>query len=137
MTATDDKKENDVTTSLREAITQSNILYGKAFMAADSSLFIDRYDVNAWIMAPNVKSFTGPNAAAKFYTIAHREMKIRNVILTTTELYSEEDFATELGSFELRGANNEVLNKGKYLVLWKNTSGQWKMYRDCFNSDEP
>lgn len=88
-------------------------------------------------MAPNMNSFTGPGAATKFYTIAYRDMGIRNVILTTTELYGEGDFATESGNFELRGIKNEVLNKGKYLVLWEKISGQWKMFRDCFNSNEP
>lgn len=38
-TMIEEKKENEVTNSLREAIKQSNLLYGKAFMAGDSSLF--------------------------------------------------------------------------------------------------
>ena len=100
-------------------------------------LFIDRYDVNAWIMAPNTTPFTGPIAASYFYTIAYHQMGIRNVILKTNEIYAQGSFATELGNFELRGADNRVLNKGKYIVLWKETNGQWKMFRDCFNSDLP
>jgi ketosteroid isomerase-like protein len=120
---------------LRSAVFQSNRLYGQAFVKGDSLLFISRYDLNAWIMPPNSPSIMGPDAASSFFAIAYHQMNIRNVLLSTKELYDQGSYATEIGSFELRDVANRVLNRGKYVVVWKRTDGRWKMYRDCFNSD--
>jgi ketosteroid isomerase-like protein len=120
---------------LRSAIIQSNRLYGQAFVKNDSLLFINRYDLNAWIMPPNSPAIKGPDAASSFFTIAYHQMNIRNVLLSTKELYDHGGYATEVGTFALRDVANKVLNRGKYVVVWKCTDGQWKMYRDCFNSD--
>jgi len=30
-----------------------------------------------------------------------------------------------------------VLDKGKYIVIWKQEEGQWKLHRDIFNSSMP
>jgi len=30
-----------------------------------------------------------------------------------------------------------MLDKGKYIVIWKKVDGEWKYYRDIFNSDLP
>jgi ketosteroid isomerase-like protein len=120
---------------LRSAVFQSNRLYGQAFVKGDSLLFVNRYDRNAWIMPPNSPALMGPDAPSSFFAIAYHQMNIRNVLLSTNELYDQGDYATEVGSFELRDVANKVLNRGKYVVVWKRTDGKWKMYRDCFNSD--
>ncbi len=35
------------------------------------------------------------------------------------------------------GADNKSLDKGKYVVVWKKQNGNWKMYRDIWNSNMP
>jgi ketosteroid isomerase-like protein len=30
-----------------------------------------------------------------------------------------------------------ALDKGKYIVIWKQEDGQWKLHRDIFNSSMP
>ena len=122
---------------VKQAIEKSNQVYGEAFIKGDSTLFIDRYTRDAWIMNPGAPSLKGATAAATFYTIAYHQMQIRNVILKTGEVVACGDFASETGTFELRDSRNAVLDKGKYLVLWKRTGSGWKMHRDSFNSDGP
>ena len=36
----------------------------------------------------------------------------------------------ELGDYEERNDKNELKNSGKYLVVWKQENGKWKIYRD-------
>jgi hypothetical protein len=43
----------------------------------------------------------------------------------------------EEGNYVIKGEADAVMEKGKYIVLWKNYDGAWKMFRDCFNSDDP
>jgi hypothetical protein len=30
-----------------------------------------------------------------------------------------------------------VLDEGKYIVIWKQVEGQWKLHRDILNSSRP
>ena len=123
--------------NVEEAIEKSNRLYGEAFIKGDSTVFIDRYTPDAWIMNPGAPSLKGPSAAPVFYTIAYHQMNIRNVLLRSQEIVVFGEMASETGTYELRNELNKVLDKGKYLVLWKRTPKGWKMHRDCFNSDGP
>ena len=43
----------------------------------------------------------------------------------------------ETGRYELYDAQNKILDKGKYVVVWKQENGEWKLFRDIFNSDLP
>ena len=54
----------------------------------------------------------------------------RNLSFATTALTGDSDYVVELGNYEERSDMNELKNKGKYLVVWKQENGQWKIYRD-------
>ncbi|MHA7129288.1 YybH family protein [Algoriphagus namhaensis] len=120
---------------VREAIARSNIVYWQAFVQGDSSLFIDRYAKDACIMLPNAPSMCGEMAAQDFFSTAYKLMGIRNGKFTTTEIFGTGQYVTENGLFELRDSTNNLIDNGKYLVLWKNTEEGWKMFRDSFSSN--
>ena len=54
----------------------------------------------------------------------------RNLLFTTTAFTGDPDFMVELGVYEERDDKNNLKNKGKYLVVWKQENGEWKIYRD-------
>ena len=123
--------------SAKAAVAASNKMYGDAFVNADSALFIDRYTSDASIMAPNMPALSGKDGVAGFYRAAYSMMGVRNLALTTTQVYGAGDYFTEEGTYELFAAENKSMDKGKFLVLWKKTDAGWKMHRDIFNSDNP
>ena len=45
-----------------------------------------------------------------------------------------EDTAIEIGKHTLRGEAGNVMDSGKYAVLWKQEDSQWKLHRDIWNS---
>lgn len=49
---------------------------------------------------------------------------------TTNSLFSDGEFLVELGLYEFFDDDNNVKSQGKYLVVWKQENGIWKMYRD-------
>lgn len=123
--------------SVKAAIAASNQLFADAFTKADSSLLIDRYTADGCIFAPNMPAICGSQGIAGFYRAAYDQMGMRNIILTTTQVYGSGDYVTEEGTYELFASENKSIDKGKFLVLWKKTDNGWKMYRDIFNSDNP
>ena len=53
----------------------------------------------------------------------------RTVKYTIISLTGDEEYLIDYGIFEMRDIYN-INSKGKYLVVWKNENGHWKMYRD-------
>ncbi len=35
------------------------------------------------------------------------------------------------------GDGSKNVDKGKYIVVWKKENGDWKVWRDIWNSDNP
>jgi hypothetical protein len=42
--------------------------------------------------------------------------------------------AIEIGRYSLLGANETLMDHGKYLVVWKRFDAQWKLHRDIWNT---
>jgi len=47
------------------------------------------------------------------------------------------DTVFEVGKYTLFGEGDQVLDNGKYIVIWKKDGEQWKLHRDIFNSNMP
>lgn len=57
--------------------------------------------------------------------------------LKTVEVYSQGATATEVGEYALRDKAGKLLDRGKYIVIWHNEGGQWKLLRDMFSTNAP
>ena len=120
----------------KKAIAASNEIFFQAFVKADSSLFIDRYSRDCWIMPPNAQALCGVGAPLEFFKIAYSKVGVRNGKFITIDVFGDGvEFVTEVGFWQLFGANNAPLDDGKFLVLWKKTTDGWKMFRDSFSSN--
>jgi ketosteroid isomerase-like protein len=120
----------------KKAIAISNSIYFQAFVKGDSSIFIDRYAKDCWIMPPNVQALCGANAPLEFFRTAYNKFGLRNGKFITTDVFGDgKEFVTEVGFWQSFDANNKMFDNGKFLVLWKKTPEGWKMFRDSFSSD--
>ena len=54
----------------------------------------------------------------------------RNLLFTTTAFTGDSVYMVDLGIYEERDDKNNLKNKGRYLVVWKQENGEWKIYRD-------
>jgi hypothetical protein len=52
-------------------------------------------------------------------------------------VWGNETTITEEGLFDFKSKEGVTLDKGKYVVVWVNDNGTWKIHRDIFNSDLP
>jgi len=62
---------------------------------------------------------------------------IKTVALETLEVEDFGDSASELGRYTLIGEGDQLIDKGKFLVVWKQDAGQWKLHRDMINTCMP
>jgi len=54
----------------------------------------------------------------------------RKIIYTTTSLTIDKEFIIEVGTYEAKDDKGISKGNGKYLVVWKQENGDWKLYRD-------
>jgi len=120
----------------RIAIAKSNDIYFQAFAKGDSSIFIDRYAKDCWIMTPNEQALCGEGAPLEFFRTAYNQIGLRNGKFITIDVFGDgREYVTEIGFWQSFDAHNKLFDNGKYLVLWKKTPDGWKMFRDSFSSD--
>jgi ketosteroid isomerase-like protein len=120
----------------RKAIAESNAIYFQAFVKGDSSIFIDRYAKDCWIMPPNAPMLRGADAPLRFFKTAYNKFGLRNGKFITIDVFSDgKEFVTEVGYWQSFDAHNTLFDNGKFVVLWKKTTDGWKMFRDSFSSD--
>ena len=56
-------------------------------------------------------------------------------MLVTQEVEVDGDGAWECGTSEWVQPDGQVVDRGKYIVIWKRTESGWKLHRDIMNSD--
>jgi len=62
------------------------------------------------------------------------DMGIRSAKLETIEVEGHGDTAIDEGKYTLRGESGNILDRGKYIVIWKQQAGQWKFHWDIWTS---
>jgi ketosteroid isomerase-like protein len=62
------------------------------------------------------------------------KMKVKRVA-KTIDVWGNGDLLAEEGTASLYDQKGTELDHAKYLVVWKKEDGQWKLFRDMWNSD--
>jgi uncharacterized protein (TIGR02246 family) len=124
------------TTAIRAAIMVPIAHFTEAFRRGDAAGAAAVYTSDGQVLPPNHEFVTGRQAIQAFWQGA-MDMGIKVVTLDTVEVEGLGQTAYEVGTFTLQGAEGQVLDAGKYVVIWKQEAGQWKLHRDIFNSSRP
>ena len=123
-------------TEIRDAIATANENFMAAFKRGDAAGMAALYTENGQILPPNGEFVTGKQAVQTFWQ-ALMDMGIKEAKMEIIEVERLGDTAIEVSEFTLQGEGGQVLDKGKYIVIWKQEQGQWKLHRDIFNSSMP
>mgnify|MGYP001501966954 CR=1 FL=1 len=119
----------------RKAIEEANAAFAAAFNKRDAKAIAQMYTDNGQLFPPHQQVIEGRPAIEAFWN-ATMSAGITSVELRTAEIESFGDAIVESGRSTLRGPGDMVVERGKYLVLWKRVAGKWKLHRDCWNSSD-
>jgi len=121
---------------VRAAIAAANRKFMETFAGRDAAGLAALYTADGQLMPSNSDFVKGTAAIEQFWNGA-MGMGIRSAELETAELETHGDTAIEVGRYALAGDGDQVLDRGKYLVVWKNDGGAWKLHRDIWTSSVP
>jgi len=132
---TESKAAFDLVTAKSE-IEEANRNFMELLSKGDSAGLANCYTADAKFMGPNSPAVEGrKNIQPVLAGIIKSGATKLN--LSITGLWGTEEMLAEEGSLTLATKEGTLLDKGKYIVLWKKEDNKWKLFRDCFSSDLP
>ena len=123
----------DNSESVKEHIKKEASNFEEDIKKGDSNALAAHYGAEAMVMPPNSEPVKG-NDIVHLWGGAIK-MGVKDLKLNITDIAGGGDLYSETGTYEMLGAENKSLDKGKYIVVWKKDNGNWKIYRDIWNSN--
>lgn len=121
---------------IRDAIVAANEKFMAAFGRGDAASIAAGYTESGQILPPNSDVIAGRQGIQTFWQgVMH--MGLKGVKLETVEVEGHGSAASEVGRYTLRDQGGQVVDTGKYVVIWRQEAGQWKLHRDIWNSSRP
>lgn len=116
-----------------EAIDAVNGQFENGFAQGDASMIADVYTSAGELLPPNSPSISGYENIVSFWQ-GVIDMGIKRAELDTVELDEQGDTAIEVGMYTLLGVEDQLIDEGKYIVIWKKDENGWKYHRDMWSS---
>ena len=122
--------------SATEGINETNKLFMDAFSAGDAKKVAGFYTANCRFLPDNSDPIDG-RANVQGLLQSMMDGGVSSVELITWEVEDCGDTAVEVGRVVMRGDDDEIVDDGKFIVIWKKENDGWRLHRDIVNSSLP
>ena len=123
--------------SVKAAIDANNHHFSEAVVKGDSALFVSGYTKDGCVMPDGgAPKMCGAEGLSQFLAMA-KGLGVADIKLSTVEVIGGKELVSEEGTYVVLAADGSTIDKGKFLVTWKQENGTWKKYRDIWNTDTP
>lgn len=121
------------TPNINETISSIYENFESTFAQGNVKSISEFYTDDAKLVPPESDFIQGKENIAAFWQMAI-DLGITSVKLDLVEIEQHGDTAIELGKYTMLTGNNDVIDHGKGLVIWKFENGFWKIHRDMWNT---
>ena len=110
--------------------------FTEAHITKDTAYLNNIFTNDARVFPPNSEIVTGKNAISQLNTdwVNYGIYEFKEV---STSFYGNEEYLIDEGNYHLRYGEDNVIDKGKYINIWKNINGEWKIYGNIWNTNLP
>ena len=120
--------------NIRSAIEAANQRFVEALSKGEAARIADMYADGARVMPPNGPLVQGkPGIQQLWQGVINAGAKLS---LSTTAVEPQGSVIIEVGTYEMTFPDNKR-DAGKYVVVWKQQKGVWKLAIDIWNSNMP
>ena len=118
------------------SILQSNQHFIKSYKANDSAEMAQSFTTNARLILANREPIEGRKDIGHYFSdlIASGSTTVK---LTSANIWGDSSILVEEGSYSFLNSKGKQTDKGSYIALWQQESGNWKIYRDIWASSIP
>lgn len=120
--------------AVKAHIIEMNKTYSKRFTTSDTVFYKERYCKDAQVLSPNTPAVIGRDSIIKFF---YGDGKNTDAVieLPAGTVYGNEELVVEEGAYNFPDGKGGSYDKGKFIALWKQEDGKWKLYREIWNTD--
>ena len=122
--------------SATEGINETNKLFMDAFADGDAEKVAGFYTANCRFLPDNSHPVDG-RANVQELLQSMMDGGVSSIELITWEVEDCGDTAVEVGRVVMRGDDDEIVDDGKFIVIWKKEDDGWRLHRDIVNSSLP
>jgi uncharacterized protein (TIGR02246 family) len=123
-------------TDPRSELESVNRRFMEGFGRGDAASVARLYTSGAQLLPAHSDVVAGTTAIQSFWQGA-MDHGLKEAVLETLELEAHGDTAHEVGRYTLKAAGGQVADAGKYLVIWKQEGGSWRIHRDIWTTSQP
>ena len=105
------------------------------FKNGDSTALAAHYASDGMVLPPNSDAVSSANLAARWGGAIR--MGLKDLKLTIDDVSGNDDMLAETGQYQMLDGKGNAVDKGKYVVVWKKVNGEWKIFRDIWNTSMP
>lgn len=122
--------------AVKAEIHEKTKLFTKAHITKDTAYLNNSFTIDAKVFPPNSKIVTGRKDISKlnydWVSYGIHEFKEE-----TISFYGNKDYVIDEGIYYLRYGEENTVDKGKYINIWKNVNGEWKIFSNIWNTNLP
>ncbi len=130
-------KDTSTTFDLAEVgriINGKNDRFTAAHITGDSAVLINYFTTDARVLGPNAEPVIGSAAIARL-NAEYLAFGVSEFTEETTRLYGNGEYVIDEGNYTMRYGKENALEVGKYLNVWKQVDGDWKVYANMWNTN--
>jgi ketosteroid isomerase-like protein len=121
-------------TETRVFIEKANQTYGDRFTSDDPNFYFSKYTSDAVIYPPQLPMISGRDHIRQYYFDGGKNKEL-TITIKTLNISIEGKIAVEEGYYDFPDGKGGSLDRGKFIALWKKDGGQWKLWREIWNTD--
>ncbi|MBP9924042.1 MAG: nuclear transport factor 2 family protein [Bacteroidia bacterium] len=122
--------------AMKKIIDEKTNKFTQAHITKDTAYLNNIFTQDAKTYPPNSDVVTG-RVAISAVNSEWVNYGIKEFSEESTSFYGNEDYLIDEGKYYLRYGENDIIDKGKYINIWKKENGDWKIYSNIWNTSLP
>ena len=114
-------------------VARRNGEFTSAHVAGDIATIDAMFTRDAKSLPPGTEMVTGP-AALHAFTVEYLKSGVKEFREQTTECFGDEDLLVDQGAYSVTYGPDNTVERGKYLNVWKQEDGAWKIHANIWNT---
>lgn len=119
-----------------DEIMAVNEKFMEAIKSGDVETLVSSYSADARVLPPNSPALEGTENIREMWKAMFQSGPM-NLQLKTVTAEAFGSTAIEEGRYNMLLPDGQIVDTGKYIVIWKKVEGKWLLYRDIFNTSQP
>jgi ketosteroid isomerase-like protein len=119
----------------KDQIEEASKAWMKAYEARDAGRLSSVYGEDGTLLPPNAELIQGTEGIMNFWKGLLDTGA--NIQLDNQEVVADGKLGYRMGLYKVFAKDGAMLDRGKYIEIWKRSDDRWWLYRDIWNTSLP